>query len=308
MAAKTLNTYVTGFCLNGHHEGEQHRNYRGEPMEFCRGQWMTNLHGSRTQHKCGCPCHAGITEVFKSVGRERVWPESGKWWRADDEGLQPVEKFVRPWEDPTLTSNSAALKSAAEVVVVTANQREEQLAAEGGLSKNQMRIRRAIMAGILPPNPDYIASGPKKGADTRQTKLVADGLAQMGLRLRDDLALDGDDAEAGKRLRTSGQLEREVKEVCDLYTIGLMPEVFQLTASKIAKAIDSDNPPSTGAITNVLKRWDEVGFAVHATKPHRFDGYTPKGIELGVERLYAQKGRAERYAALTKQHTFHRRR
>lgn len=308
MAPKVANVYITGFCQSGLHEGEQHRNYRGEPLAFCRGQWVSSLHGQHTQHKCGCPCHVGITEIYEMAGRDRVWPETGKWWKANDPGVVPVEPFVRPWADPSRMSDTKALNSSSEVVVVTANQRAKEMEERGELTPNQMRILRAIRVGILPPNPDYVQSGPRRGGDMRQDKLVADGLKHMGLTLREGVDFGDDDQDAPNReLRAAGQLEREVKEVCDLYTIGLMPDVFQLTAGEIAKAINADNPPSTGAITNVLKRWHEVGFAVHATGPHRFDGYTPDGIELGVEGLYARKGRADRGTMLSAMHSFRRR-
>jgi hypothetical protein len=345
--------YVTGYCQTGMHEGEQVRNYRGEPMQFCRGDWTTHLHGTHTKHSCVCGCHDVITRVMKldrkailriikgsvtgletellaemcdtdpdvveRIARqpefftsvewepgERIW-FSGKWWRDDDEGLVPVEQFVRPWEDPSYGLNRA--QAASEVApTVTANQREEELAEKGELTKDQMRVRRAIKVGILPPNPDYVESGRRGSSKVSEEQALATGLKHLGLSLREGLDLDGEapDGES-KNLRKAGQLEREVKEVCDRFTIGLMVDVTELTATEIAKAINVDNPPSTGAITNVLKRWAEVRFAVHLTGPHRFGGYTPEGIEQGIAGLTASQGRSARGAATKALHTFHRR-
>jgi hypothetical protein len=344
--------YVTGFCQNGMHEGEQRRNYRGEPMQFCRGDWTTHLHGIHTHHSCSCGCHDVMTRVMKldrksilriikgsvtglemdliaemcettpdvaeRVARqpefftsitwepgERVW-FTGKWWRDDDEGLVPVEPYVRPWDDPNYGLNRA--QAASEVApTVTANQREEELAEKGELTKDQMRVRRAIKVGILPPNPDYVESGRRASAKVSQEQLVATGLKHMGLSLREGVELDDAAEVESKNLRKAGQLEREVKEVCDKFTIGLMVDVIELTVTEIARAINVDNPPSTGAITNVLKRWAEVGFAVHQTEPHRFGGYTAEGIEQGIAGLISNQGRSARGAATKALHTYTRR-
>lgn len=356
MAPKNSDTpYITGTCQLGLHEGEQIRNYREEPLAFCRGQWSTHLHGQHTHHKCGCACHALITEIMqldkKSISRiikgaetgmeheflaemcatstevvarilrnpewfseivwtpgERVWFTTGKWWRDDDKGVRPVEKYWHPWEDSTWRSTKSSLGSD-EVTVVTAEQRDETLAEQGELTPNQMRVRRAITVGILPPNPDYVVTGrAAKREGVSHEQALARGLKQMGLTLREGVEVeDSEDTTKQGNTRVARQLEREVKEVCDMYTLGLMPDVIMLTTSEIAKAISVDNPPSTGAITNVLKRWHEVGFAVHETGPHRFGGYTAEGIQLGVNKLYARAGRDARGAATRALHTFHRR-
>jgi hypothetical protein len=243
-------------------------------------------------------------EFFTSIAwepGERIW-FTGKWWREDDEGIVPVEHFVRPWDDPSYGLNRA--QAASEVApTVTANQREEELAEKGELTKDQMRVRRAIKVGILPPNPDYVESGRRASNSVSEEQALATGLKHMGLSLREGVAPEVE----SKNLRKAGQLEREVKEVCDKYTIGLMVEVTELTVTEIARAINVDNPPSTGAITNVLKRWSEVGFAVHQTGPHRFGGYTPEGIEQGIAALISNQGRSARGAATKELHGFHRR-
>lgn len=344
--------YITGFCQNGNHEGEHRRNYRGEPMQFCRGEWTTHLHGTHTQHSCACGCHEVMTRAMsldvKSVARiikgantglefdllaemcdttpdvvervaaqaeffsspsrqpgERVW-FTGKWWREDDEGIVPVEQYVRPWDDPAYVASRARIE--AEIApTVTANQHEEKLAESGELTKDQIRVRKAISVGILPPHPDYVRAGGGRNSGISEAQALSTGLKHLGLSLKEGVELDDAGEVAPRSLRKSGQLEREVKEVCDRYTLGLLPDVDQLTTSEIASAINGDNPPSTGAITNVLKRWAEVGFAVHETGPHRFGGYTPEGIELGIAELHNRRDRSARGAATKALHTYRRR-
>lgn len=298
MGASTLPTRwpITGFCLNGLHEGEKHRNHRGQPLAFCRGRWQeAPPFAMAFEHVCKCICHETITEMYESVGRERIWPETGKWWKADDDGVVSAPEFRMPWNDPTWTDTRA------KPTQVTASQIEAKKAEAGELTPRQKKLRKAIEFKLLPPNPDYVA-GVVKSA-TSETDYLGDKIREMGLTPKPDLQTRS--AEPGMSgFRRPGELEHQVKLVCDEWTIGLMPDTFQLTCAEIARAINPDSPPSTGAITKVLERWHEIGFAVHSVKPHRFDGYTQEGIELGINELRARRDRAARSSKSAASRTF----
>lgn len=93
--------------------------------------------------------------------------------------------------------------------------------------------------------------------------------------------------------RPPGQLELEVKLVCDGLILGTAATTdMELRPVTISRLIDADSPPSTGAVTNILRAWGTIGFAKIEEGPVRFCGYTVAGIELGIEPL------RERYKAL----------
>lgn len=243
-------------------------------MAFCRGMWTSIMPGQPPYvHNCECECHATITEMYQIAGRERVWPETGKWWKEDDPDLPEVPKFSGPWNDPSWYANKTDNKRH-----VTASQVEARRAADGELTPDEKRVRKAIEHGMLPPNTDYVAE--VKAVTASEDDLKKEAILAMGLTPKANLAEAGESA--GKTgTRRSGQLEYEVKKICDKWALGLMPHVLTLTCSEIAKAINPSKPPSTGAITNVLLRWHEIGFAFHRSGPHRFEGYTPEGIKYG---------------------------
>lgn len=276
---------ISGACGHGHHEGEQHRNWKGTPMPFCRGRWVSTPPGQKPyQHDCKCVCHEKITAMFEEVGRERIWLETDKWWKADDEGLPERPHYWGPWNDPNWHVVGPKRDR-----VVTASQVEERRASEGSLTPNEKRIRKAIEFKMLPPNPDYVTTTQIR---PDEEAVLRDHIRSLGLSPKSpDVVAEEVGQQQGRR---SGQLEYEVKAVCDLWTIGLMPDVPILTCSEIARAINPAKPPSTGAITNVLARWDEIGFAVHERQPHRFGGYTPEGIQRGVTAMQADRERTLR--------------
>lgn len=92
---------------------------------------------------------------------------------------------------------------------------------------------------------------------------------------------------AGGRAR--GQLEDEVRRVCNLYMAGKIEGL--LTTKVIAWHIDQDKPPSQGAIGAVLLRWEKIGFADVRLGPMRFAGYTIEGLKEGLESLKAKAKR-----------------
>jgi hypothetical protein len=92
-----------------------------------------------------------------------------------------------------------------------------------------------------------------------------------------------------------GELEAWVKEQCDIW---LVDEPVDLcTPSFIAAEIGRTkgvSPPSVGAISAVFDRWVKLGFAVVGKKPTRFVGYTPEGIEHGLEKMKTDAKRSRR--------------
>jgi hypothetical protein len=110
---------------------------------------------------------------------------------------------------------------------------------------------------------------------------------------------------AGTPARERGSLELDVKSVTDAFAAGKieLPEGKTLTPHRISQLIasrDDVEAPSTGAVSNVIKRWNEIGFALTDEKPLAFRRYSAKGEKDGLETLKAkakEKAKAERAAA-----------
>jgi len=90
-----------------------------------------------------------------------------------------------------------------------------------------------------------------------------------------------------------GQLEAWVKEVTDVWVVEQeRPCTVGYISNEIGRVKGID-PPSQGAIQNVLFRWRDIGFAVlDTTRPMKFTGYTDEGVRLGLDNL---KARAKRH-------------
>jgi hypothetical protein len=76
-----------------------------------------------------------------------------------------------------------------------------------------------------------------------------------------------------------GQLEEQVRyAICvQVKAGGEMIELLGLSPSTLAVMIDRENPPSTGAIYSVLKRWESNGMVDLAESPFRFIRFTERG-------------------------------
>lgn len=77
-----------------------------------------------------------------------------------------------------------------------------------------------------------------------------------------------------------GQLEEQVRyAICTQVKAAghEMIAMLGLTTKLIADIIDKDNPPSTGAIYAVLKRWDGAALIAMAESPVRFISFTDRG-------------------------------
>ena len=93
-------------------------------------------------------------------------------------------------------------------------------------------------------------------------------------------------------IRARGQLEFDVKKVCDRFDDGSGPVC--LPTGFISMQIHPDAPPSVGAIREVLLRWTKYGFATMSMEPLAFTGYTAEGREKGVDVMHTQWERRRR--------------
>ena len=89
--------------------------------------------------------------------------------------------------------------------------------------------------------------------------------------------------------RHRGQLEAQVQQVCNRAMMGEFDE--HCTARFVAEQIDPDNPPSTGAIGAIFKRWEACGYAVINKHPVYFKRLTIEGMRDGLEACKARQGK-----------------
>lgn len=96
--------------------------------------------------------------------------------------------------------------------------------------------------------------------------------------------------------RGNGALETQIRAITDAFVQGLIDVGDKpLTPYRIAKLVDEKFPKatktSTGAVTECLKRWRDVGFAELAAgddTPMAFVGYTDDARNVGLKGLKAQ--------------------
>jgi hypothetical protein len=102
-------------------------------------------------------------------------------------------------------------------------------------------------------------------------------------------AVAGDDEPKARAAKTD--LEPDVKTVTDAFVTGalVLEDGKFLTPHLIAKHVGenrgSDKAPSTGAVSSVLTRWVEYGFATANEKPFAFLDYTDAGREQGLSAM-----------------------
>lgn len=97
----------------------------------------------------------------------------------------------------------------------------------------------------------------------------------------------GDPSRRDAGYRPKGQLLFDVKIAVDGWVLGAHPHIPVLNTSSIASLVNEKMPPSTGAITNILQRWRQVGFANIEERPWRFLSYTEIGVKMGFDELAA---------------------
>lgn len=105
-------------------------------------------------------------------------------------------------------------------------------------------------------------------------------------------------ASAATIRRPRGGLEELVRDVCDQITAGGINGEGPWTTQRIANIIHEMFPgsganPSTGAIGDNLKRWQEIGFAeLSAEPPLAFVAYTDEALTVGLTELKARHRKA----------------
>lgn len=108
--------------------------------------------------------------------------------------------------------------------------------------------------------------------------------------------------------RGNGALETQIRAITDAFVQGLIDvDGKPLTPYRIAKLVDEKFPKttktSTGAVTECLKRWRDVGFADLAAgddTPMAFVGYTDDARAMGLNALKERNrasNKAKRQAA-----------
>lgn len=113
---------------------------------------------------------------------------------------------------------------------------------------------------------------------TTETGAIITGLARSGRTF-----------EPTQRGRAAGQLEDEIRDICNRFLQGEFPDEEACTpkfiAYQLAKETDADKTPSIGAIGAAFDRWSAVGFALINKGPVRFVSFTVEGMTLGLEAL-----------------------
>lgn len=113
-----------------------------------------------------------------------------------------------------------------------------------------------------------------------------------------------DDGTKAKRrvMGERGWLQKAIRTLTDNYIRGTVtvPDDKPLTPHRAAALLVdqglAEEPPSTGAVSAVFKRWQEYGFATFTDKPFAFVGYTDEARDLGFDGIM-EKRSAERKAA-----------
>lgn len=104
-------------------------------------------------------------------------------------------------------------------------------------------------------------------------------------------------ATTGRKPR--GWLAEAVLAVCKDHLSGkLKLDGKPLTPHRVAKVVQertgAEDPPSTGAVSAVFKRWETFGFAKFNQKPFSFKAFTPKGEKEGLEAVITGRREARK--------------
>jgi len=101
-------------------------------------------------------------------------------------------------------------------------------------------------------------------------------------------------SEPTKDRRSRGLLEADVKHVTDAFSEGKLQlgDGELLTphriVTKMVEMESLDTKPSAGAVTNIIRKWIEIGFASAHPKPLAFKAYTAAGKKEGLDSLKAK--------------------
>lgn len=164
------------------------------------------------------------------------------------------------------------------------------------LSRSKSHDPLAIFRGneVVLPNEE---PGPTGSNGATQEESVA--TATKGKKKATAKKEEGAASKNGGRSR--GNLEENVLAVVEDFEAGKIevPEGKTFTPHLIAKVVteNTGKKASTGAVTNVLKKWDEAGFILTHDKPYAYKAISARGKKEGYAKLMeklAEKRKAER--------------
>lgn len=146
------------------------------------------------------------------------------------------------------------------------------------------------------PNPDYIPyeSGimafieelNSGNMDETAPSLKVTEPKEVPLEAAPTLALSAKSfAPTATGYRAPGQLENEIRDVCNRYMMGEFEDGTACTPKFIQQTISSEPEPSVGAIGQAFKTWERIGFAVIDKSPMRFVRFTADGMRFGLDEM-----------------------
>lgn len=100
------------------------------------------------------------------------------------------------------------------------------------------------------------------------------------------LATSGKKYAPTERGRAPGQLEDEIRTICNNYTLGKYDDDTLCTPKFVQSQITPT--PSIGAIGQAFTAWSRIGFAVVAPGPVRFITFTAEGMTKGLAAMKAE--------------------
>lgn len=142
------------------------------------------------------------------------------------------------------------------------------------LSSYKDSLAAELLPGITPPVNVVVKEKPV----TTDEGVIMTGLARSGRNF-----------EPTKRGRAAGQLEDEIRGICNRFLSGEFPDQEICTpkfiAYQIAEETDAEKTPSVGAIGAAFDRWEMIGFAIIKRSPVRFVSFTVDGFKHGLEEM-----------------------
>lgn len=94
------------------------------------------------------------------------------------------------------------------------------------------------------------------------------------------------DMEAVLRQWEAGEVDPE------LLPIGPKGAVLPMTAHRACdllvavEQLDPSSRPSSGAVTNIFKKWEKARYAMFGKSPYSFEGFTQEGADLGFDAMW----------------------
>lgn len=197
---------------------------------------------------CGMGCHEGTRPVNVL---ETALPTCRDWLTCGCECHDKLsEMFVMTEQIRTLVDSSGYVPERLTMIMPTWSERAEARATSSSSDPAMAPVR------LESPDPDRIPA-------TLARTYAATPTGRSG----------------------RGQLESQVKHICDDFVLMGVGQCTPKYVSEMIATVFEQAPPSVGAIDAVWVRWVKIGFAVVEKKPTRFTGYTADGITVGLDGL-----------------------